>query len=122
LEEDPLADVRTSYIEVSRQYRRTRYTHDDWLKHRSPDRFLSNLAQISTSGIYRGISKEVATVTSIATLVWAWNLFLGEGWTDLSGIHHDPGEDDGVISELTITYFGSMVLMWTRRHYEVAPS
>jgi len=90
LEEDPLADVRTSYIEVSRQYRRTRYTHDDWLKHRSPDRFLSNLAQISTSGIYRGISKEVATVTSIATLVWAWNLFLGEGWTDLSGIHHDP--------------------------------
>ena len=89
LEEDPLADVRTSYIEVSRQYRRTRYTHDDWLKHRSPDRFLSNLAEFSTSGIYRGILKEVGTVAAIASFVVLWNVFLGEGWTDSAGIHHD---------------------------------
>ena len=89
LEEDPLADVRTSYIEVSRQYRRTRYTHDDWLKHRSPDRFLSNLAEFSTSGIYRGILKEVGTVAAIASFVVLWNVFLGEGWTDSAGFHHD---------------------------------
>ena len=89
LEEDPLFDVRTSYIEVSRQYRRTRYTHDDWLKHRSPDRFLSNLAEFSTSGIYRGILKEVGTVTAIASAVVLWNVFLGEGWVDSTGVHHD---------------------------------
>lgn len=89
LEEDPLFDVRTSYIEVSRQYRRTRYTHDDWLKHRSPDRFLSNLAEFSTSGIYRGILKEVGTVTAIASAVVLWNVFLGEGWVDSAGLHHD---------------------------------
>ena len=89
LEEDPLFDVRTSYIEVSRQYRRTRYTHDDWLKHRSPDRFLSNLAEFSTSGIYRGILKEVGTVTAIASAVVLWNVFLGEGWVDSAGVHHD---------------------------------
>lgn len=89
LEEDPLFDVRTSYIEVSRQYRRTRYTHDDWLKHRSPDRFFSNLAEFSTSGIYRGILKEVGTVTAIASAVVLWNVFLGEGWVDSAGVHHD---------------------------------
>eukprot|EP00563_Minutocellus_polymorphus_P020005 CAMPEP_0197721830 /NCGR_PEP_ID=MMETSP1434-20131217/4742_1 /TAXON_ID=265543 /ORGANISM="Minutocellus polymorphus, Strain CCMP3303" /LENGTH=399 /DNA_ID=CAMNT_0043306895 /DNA_START=62 /DNA_END=1258 /DNA_ORIENTATION=+ len=89
LEEDPLADVRTSYIEVSRQYRRTRYTHDDWLKHRSPDRFLSNLAEFSTSGIYRGILKEVGTVAVISSFVVLWNVFLGEGWIDSAGAHHD---------------------------------
>jgi len=92
LEEDPLADVRTSYIEVSRQYRRTRYTHDDWLKHRSPDRFLNNLAEFSTSGIYRGILKEVGTVAAIASVVVLWNVFLGEGWDDAAGVHHDTRE------------------------------
>lgn len=92
LEEDPLFDVRNSYIEVSRQYRRTRYTHDDWLKHRSPDRFLSNLAEFSTSGIYRGILKEVGTVTAIASVVVLWNVFLGEGWVDSAGVHHDTSK------------------------------
>ena len=90
LEEDPLADVRTSYIETSRQYRRTRFAHDDWLKHRSPDRFFKNLGTILFSGIYRGIAKEVLTVTGIATFIWAWNLFLGEGYVGLGGVHQDP--------------------------------
>ena len=35
-EDDPLFYVRNSYIETSRQYRRTRFQHDDWLLHRSP--------------------------------------------------------------------------------------
>lgn len=89
LEDDPLADFRKSYIETSRQYRRTRFAHDDWLKHRSPDRFFKNLGTIIFSGIYRGIAKEVLTVTGIATFIVAWNLFLSEGWMDLSGVHHE---------------------------------
>ena len=89
-EDDPLAYVRNSYIETSRQYRRTRFAHDDWLLHRSPDRFFKNLRSSVFSGIYRGIAKEVATVTGIATFIWAWNLFLGEGYTGLDGLHHDP--------------------------------
>ena len=101
LEEDPLFDVRTSYIEVSRQYRRTRYTHDDWLKHRSPDRFLSNLAEFSTSGIYRGILKEVGTVTAIASAVVLWNVFLGEGWVDSAGLHHDTRKSSRLEAEST---------------------
>ena len=89
-EDDPLFYVRNSYIETSRQYRRTRFQHDDWLLHRSPNRFFKNLQTSVFSGIYRGIAKEVATVTGIAIFIWAWNLFLGEGYTGLDGLHHDP--------------------------------
>jgi hypothetical protein len=39
--------------EKSRSYRRTVYTHDDWVKHRSPDRFIKNLVNIPSSGIYK---------------------------------------------------------------------
>jgi len=89
-EDNPLFYVRNSYIETSRQYRRTRFQHDDWLLHRSPDRFFKNLRTSVFSGIYRGIAKEVATVTGIAVFIWAWNLFLGEGYTGLDGLHHEP--------------------------------
>jgi hypothetical protein len=47
-----LAKVK-SYGEESRQYRRTVYSHDDWRKHRSPDRFLYYIGTIFTSGIYK---------------------------------------------------------------------
>ena len=47
----PTLDI--PYGETSRQYRRTVYTHDDWVKHRSPNRFLRNLASIPASGIYK---------------------------------------------------------------------
>jgi putative membrane protein len=41
------------YGEESRKYRRTVYSHDDWIKHRSPDRFLKNLLSTPKSGIYK---------------------------------------------------------------------
>jgi hypothetical protein len=41
------------YGEASRKFRRTVYTHDDWERHRSPDRFIRNLASITTSGVYK---------------------------------------------------------------------
>jgi hypothetical protein len=41
------------YGEESRKFRRTVYTHDDWERHRSPDRFVRNLVSIVASGVYK---------------------------------------------------------------------
>ena len=41
------------YGEKSRQYRRTVYSHEDWVKHRNPNRFIKNIATIVNSGIYK---------------------------------------------------------------------
>jgi hypothetical protein len=41
------------YGEESRIFRRTVYTHDDWERHRSPDRFVRNLASVMSSGVYK---------------------------------------------------------------------
>lgn len=40
-----------SFGEDSRKYRRTVYSHDDWKKHRSQDRFVYYLAAIFKSGV-----------------------------------------------------------------------
>ena len=79
--DDPYAPVRRSYIETSRQFRRTRFGVDDWLKHRSPDRFYKNLKNVGTSGLYRGIIFQMSAVLTVATFVWGWNLFLADGFT-----------------------------------------
>ena len=41
------------YGETSRQFRRTVYSHDDWVKHRSPNRFVKNIFSLVNSGIYK---------------------------------------------------------------------
>lgn len=41
------------YGEESRKFRRTVYTHEDWERHRSPDRFIRNLNSIMASGVYK---------------------------------------------------------------------
>jgi hypothetical protein len=74
-----------SYGEESRRYRRTVYSHDDWVKHRSPDRFLRNIVSTVTSGIYKNIQNEVAFITSIAAFVVLWNAMAG-GYTDFEGV------------------------------------
>jgi putative membrane protein len=81
----PTKDI--SYGEESRQYRRTVYTHDDWVKHRSPDRFIRNLAAITSSGVYKNLANEVAATTSIATLICLYNAITG-GFTDFDGVKH----------------------------------
>lgn len=67
----PIRDI--SYGEESRKYRCTVYTHDDWVKHQSPDCFWRNLRAIATSGVYNNLAKEVAATTSVATFVVLWN-------------------------------------------------
>jgi putative membrane protein len=60
------------YGEISRQYRRTVYTHDDWVKHRSPNRFIKNLFTIFNSGVYK-----VRTVYVYVYVVFiCWRLLL----------------------------------------------
>ncbi|CAJ1964457.1 unnamed protein product [Cylindrotheca closterium] len=62
-----------SYGEESRKFRRTIYSHDDWVKHRSPNRFLRNVMSIAKSGIYKNISNEAVAVTFVATFLVVWN-------------------------------------------------
>jgi putative membrane protein len=77
------------YGENSRQYRRTVYTHDEWVAHRSSDRFVKNLISIGSSGVYKNLAREAMATTGIALFVWSWNLLAG-GYTDLEGLQHDP--------------------------------
>lgn len=78
-----------SYGEESRRYRRTIYTHDDWIKHRAPSRFFRKAMTTFTSGIYANIVYPVMSATLIATFVVLWNALTGT-FVDFWGIKH-PG-------------------------------
>lgn len=73
--------------EAQRPFRRTVYTHDDWKKHRSQDRFFYYLLAIFKSGVYKNLAGEVFTVSFIATFVVLFNALAG-GYTDLAGVEH----------------------------------
>ena len=77
------------YGEEARSYRRTVYTHEDWVRHRSSDRFARNLSNFAVSGIYRTLFKEVMAVTTIGTFIIIWNMAFGEYQDFLSVVH--PG-------------------------------
>jgi putative membrane protein len=64
---------KVPYGESSRKYRRTVYSYDDWVEHRSPNRTLSNLQKIFFSGVIRQLQGEVLLVSFIASLVVLWN-------------------------------------------------
>merc|ERR1719223_1204219 len=103
---DPTAPITELYGEGSRKYRRTVYTHNEWVKHRSSDRFVNNLGSLFNSGIYKQIGKEVLLTTSVAAFVWAWNLLVG-GYQDLAGMMHDPilNEQWAMVVGLPLTIF-----------------
>lgn len=79
----PMTNVPSG--EEQRKFRRTVYTHDDWKKHRSQDRFLYYLLAIFKSGVYKNLGREVSTVTLIAASVVAYNAVVG-GYQDLDGV------------------------------------
>jgi ion channel-forming bestrophin family protein len=70
---DFLPPARVSYGEESRKYRRTIYTHEDWVRHRSPTRFFHRAMTTLKSGIYSNILRPVLLTTSVAVLVVSWN-------------------------------------------------
>ena len=95
----PIRDI--SYGEESRQFRRTVYTHDDWVKHRSPERFWRNVRAIGVSGVYKNLATEVAVTTSIASFIVVWNMVFG-GYTDLSGVSQPPLMPDALMPILNL--------------------
>jgi hypothetical protein len=86
---DPSAPITEQMGEGSRKYRRTVYTHADWVKHRGSDRFVNNIKTLFNSGIYKQVSREVYATTAVAIFVFLWNMIAG-GYTDLAGVQHGP--------------------------------
>ena len=78
-----------TYTEDNRQNRRTVFMHDDWVRHRSSNRFLRNMRSLPSSGINQALSKELTFVTLVALFVVVLNA-LGSGYQDFSGVMH-PG-------------------------------
>jgi len=88
--DEPVADVPwygrgSAYSEESRKYRRTVYMHDEWVKHRSSQRFLRNLRTIGQSGISKSLNSELGVVTGTGVFCVLMNMLLGE-YQDLSGV------------------------------------
>jgi putative membrane protein len=94
-------DIFHSYGEESRKYRRTVYTHDDWVKHRSSDRFIRNLKTTVSSGIYKNVLREVLGTTSVAAFVLAWNCIFGD-YQDFAGVLHPGLMHDSIIPVLAL--------------------
>jgi len=90
-----------SYGEASRKFRRTVYSHDDWVNHRSPDRFLKYLAAITSSGIYKNLAKEVWSLVAITMVVLIYNGFV-TGYQDISGVGHEPIWSSPFLPPLTL--------------------
>lgn len=101
---DPSAPLSEQFGEGSRKYRRTVYTHAEWVTHRSPDRFVKNLKTLFSSGVYKNISNEILSTCGVAVFVWVWNLLAG-GYQDLSGVMHDPVLKDVTLLGLPLTPF-----------------
>jgi len=78
---------KLTYSEDSRKFRRTVYMHDEWVKHRSTDRFAKNVADLFKSGVVRALYAELIFTTSAALFVVLANCIL-VGYTDLSGVAH----------------------------------
>jgi ion channel-forming bestrophin family protein len=66
--------------EAQRKFRRTIYTSDDWVKHRSQNRFVVYLAAMWKSGMYKNLCQEVLLTTSTAALTVYYNAIVG-GYT-----------------------------------------
>lgn len=90
-----------SYGEESRKYRRTVYSHDDWVKHRAPDRFIRNSLSIIASGIYQNVGGEITVVTIISAFIVLWNALCGT-YTDFNGVQHSGLLHDVALPILTL--------------------
>lgn len=79
--EDAVAQLgRVPYGEQSRQYRRTVYSHSDWIRHRNNpaggSRIFANIRGMFFSGIIRQMRGDIAVVTAVATFVVLWNDYI----------------------------------------------
>jgi len=79
-----------SYAERSRPYRRDVFAYDDWVRHRSSERFSGRLGKLTKSGIVRALFDEIILTSSVATFICVFNALLVAGFDDFAGAHHDP--------------------------------
>jgi hypothetical protein len=79
-----------SYSERSRPYRRDVFNYDDWVRHRSSERFTGRLAKLTKSGIARALTDEVLLLAAVATFICTFNALLVAGFDDFANVHHDP--------------------------------
>merc|ERR1719291_1135277 len=93
----------SSFSETQRADRRTIFMHDDWVRHRSSERFLRNMMSIGSSGINQALRKELSFVTLTAVFVVVFNM-LFVSYQDFSGISHlGPLHDfDATIKALSL--------------------
>ena len=75
----------TEFQEAQRQYRRSVFGHDEWVEHRSADRFQKAMRNLFKSGILRARYQEVGAVMAFASAVVFYDALTG-GVTDLSGV------------------------------------
>ena len=95
----PAKDI--SYGENSRKFRRTVYTHEDWVRHRSPDRFFRYIASVPTSGIAKNLARELYFLTAITALVVFYNGLI-TGYQDINGLAHGPVWSSPFLPPLTL--------------------
>ena len=67
---------RVPYGESSRKYRRTIYSHDDWLRHRSNDKLFTNLNSMFFSGVVRQVQNKIFVVCGLSLFLIVWNDYL----------------------------------------------
>jgi len=77
----------SAYAEESRQYRRTVYMHDEWVKHRSSERFIKNLRTIGKSGVSSALGMELSFITATAVFCVVANMMF-HGYQDFTGAMH----------------------------------
>ena len=61
--------------------------HDDWVRHRSSERFFRNVKTIGSSGIIQSLRNEVTFTTMAAVFVVAINM-LFVSYQDFDGVSH----------------------------------
>lgn len=65
------------------------FAYDDWVRHRSSNRFTGRFIKFGKSGIVRALLGELILTSSVASFVCLYNALFINGYSDLSGVHHD---------------------------------
>jgi predicted membrane chloride channel (bestrophin family) len=86
--EQHVPDTGEAYSEISRPYRRSVFFHENWITHRSSNRYMKEMQGFFDSGVLRSLSTEITFVTMCATFVVAINMLIS-GYDDFSMVHHD---------------------------------
>lgn len=97
----PNAKLKVVEGEEFRIRRRTEYVHEDWVRHRSENRFFRDLGSTFTFDIYRKIGKEVLATVAVATWLCVYNALVGV-YTDFEGVKHAGPLANGFLPVLSL--------------------